>query len=56
MKRPKTGIPNEPPQQDDALWLLNEYLNLYFPNGGDFWTGDKASFPKSTDDKTPFLA
>jgi len=55
LKVPKAGVPKEPPKADDALWLLNEYLNQYFPDGGYFWTGDKASFPKSTDDKNRFL-
>ncbi|RYP42686.1 hypothetical protein DL767_000055 [Monosporascus sp. MG133] len=31
--------------KEDALWLLNEYLNQELPEGGDFWTGEKENFP-----------
>ncbi|RYP40251.1 hypothetical protein DL768_010662 [Monosporascus sp. mg162] len=33
------------PGEEDALWLLNEYLNQELPEGGDFWTGEKENFP-----------
>ena len=34
------------PNAVDALWLLNEYLNHVLPNGGRFWNGDKATYPR----------
>jgi hypothetical protein len=59
-----SGIPHKmptseelahPPLPGDALWLLNEYLNHYFPDGGKFWTGTTEFFPKSSDDVNRFL-
>lgn len=41
---------NSPPEECDALWLLNEFINERFPDGGLFWTGDPAVFVKSTAD------
>jgi hypothetical protein len=29
---------------DDALWLLDQFLDEYFPHGGDIWLGDKEHF------------
>ena len=40
--------------QNDALWLLNEYLDFYFPDGGDFWTGSKEDFPHGSGDVERF--
>ncbi|KAI6754424.1 hypothetical protein HG530_012938 [Fusarium avenaceum] len=50
-KRPET---TQQPERNDALWLLKEFIDLRFPSGGAFWTGDTVSFPLSTDDVTGF--
>lgn len=41
---------------NDALWLLKEYLDFYYPNGGDFWTGSKEDFPKGNGDIERFMS
>ena len=46
---------NNPPSEEDALWLLNEYLNQYFPEGGKFWAGSQEYFPKGTGDGNRFI-
>ena len=46
---------NKPPSEEDALWLLNEYLNQYFPKGGKFWVGNQEDFPKGTGDGDRFI-
>lgn len=35
--------------EHDALWLLDKFLYEVLPAGGDFWTGDKASYPMRPD-------
>jgi hypothetical protein len=49
-----TGHQNSPPEKCDALWLINQFLNQRFPDGGLFWTGDPAIFTKSTADLQAF--
>lgn len=46
--------PFDSPQEQDALWLLNAYLENYFPQGGRFWRGSKQLFPHGTDDEKRF--
>ena len=41
--------------KDDALWSLNEYLNAYLPDGGDFWKGNQQDFSQGTGDADRFL-
>jgi len=43
------------PQQGDALWTLNEFLNEHFPRGGEYWTGSRELYPDSTEDNKRFL-
>ncbi|KAF4945108.1 hypothetical protein FGADI_12196 [Fusarium gaditjirri] len=43
------------PEKNDALWLLKGYIDLRLPEGGDFWTGNKESFPQGTDDVVGFI-
>jgi hypothetical protein len=38
----------------DALWLLDQYLDVHFPDGGELWLGDKEHFPKGNDDVERF--
>ncbi|KAM0297466.1 hypothetical protein ACHAPM_009594 [Fusarium culmorum] len=51
-KRPGTI---QPPNWNDALWLLGRYIDLRLPRGGDFWTGKKDDFSQGTDDVTGFI-
>ena len=47
---------DRPPSRNDALWLLNEFLDLHFPHGGDFWNDINSEyFPESTNDTNTFL-
>ncbi|OAA61274.1 hypothetical protein SPI_05298 [Niveomyces insectorum RCEF 264] len=41
---------------NDALWLLDQYLDEYFPDGGEIWLGEKRYFPKGTDDVDRFTS
>ncbi|KAI1277582.1 hypothetical protein F5Y07DRAFT_398138 [Xylaria sp. FL0933] len=48
----------EPPMEKDALWLLKQYVDTHFPNGGDFWPQkqeDSEDWPHSTADISRFL-
>ena len=48
----------EAPVERDALWLLKQYVDMYFPNGGDFWPQkeeDSEGWPQSTADVSRFL-
>ncbi|CAD0096499.1 unnamed protein product [Aureobasidium mustum] len=46
---------NRPPKRLDANWLLVEFLNETFPNGGVFRTASKSKFPDSPDHVQAFL-
>lgn len=49
------GLTREKPlYEGDALWLLDQYLGQYFPDGGDIWLRDKDHFPQGTDDVDRF--
>lgn len=43
------------PRENDGLWLLKEYLDEFYPKGGDFCTGTKEDFPKGNADIERFL-
>ena len=43
------------PHENDAMWLLKEYINFHYPNGGNFWTGSKDNFPNGNADMERFL-
>lgn len=45
---------SSPPKENDALWLLNQYLNQYFAEGGTYWAGNLLDFPKGTGDNDRF--
>ncbi|KAF2194207.1 hypothetical protein K469DRAFT_744879 [Zopfia rhizophila CBS 207.26] len=47
---------NSPPHENDALWLLNKFVNERFPEGGMFSTGDPTVFVKSSGDYQAFQA
>jgi len=54
--RGETPTQNRPPRQEDALWLLDTFLDERFPNGGTFRTISKNIKPDSTEDHQAFLA
>lgn len=43
------------PAPQDALWLLDRYLEVYYPQGGRFWPMSRQHFPASADDTSRFL-
>ncbi|VUC35751.1 unnamed protein product [Clonostachys rosea] len=45
----------QPLERGDALWLLSQFLDEYFPNGGGIWLGEKEFFPQGTDDVATFI-
>ncbi|KAF4990121.1 hypothetical protein FGRMN_8649 [Fusarium graminum] len=51
-KSPET---TQSPNRNDALWLLEKYIDLRLPRGGDFWTGSKDDFPQGTGDAAGFV-
>ena len=54
--RPKQPIKlGQPPLQGVALWLLNKYPNLRFPNGRIFWTSTTEFFPTHGGDSLFYL-
>ncbi|KAK7928004.1 hypothetical protein PG985_005002 [Apiospora marii] len=52
-ENPKQNIP---PNQMDALWLLEQFLNERFPAGGVFRTASIEDMPDSTEDLTAFVS
>jgi len=54
--RGETPTQNRPPRQEDALWLLDTFLNERFPDGGTFRTISKSIKLDSTEDHQAFLA
>jgi hypothetical protein len=54
-KRVPAGLASiRPLAVDDALWLLDQFLDEYFPHGGDIWLGDREHFPTGSDDVDRF--
>lgn len=51
----KKGQDPVSPEVGDALWLLEQFLDIRFPEGGTFWTTTAEYFPESTDDLNAFL-
>ena len=43
------------PHENDGLWLLKEYLDKFYPKGGDFCTATKEDFPAGNADIERFL-
>lgn len=43
-----------PPRKGDVLWLLHEFLDEHFPEGGPFCMAPASVFPESSDDLIKF--
>lgn len=47
-----TELPYPPPTENDALWLLKEFLDEKLPMGGEFWTGSRDLYPQRSTEAT----